>query len=189
MSHANRNTQVNLLGALLFSVLALAHLSLWAQGTQGAESGTSACGPTPTCGEPPQCSLRDVTTQRDTRNCTQTLALGIKFHDPACEADKARVNQMIEIQRQKIQQEYRQCLVAQESHRVQCDVRQSEWETCISKSIPQFPPKTSADRRFLYQRCVRSAGKDEFTNDCCTHLYVADRTTLGVCLTKPTAPR
>lgn len=152
-----------------------------AQPTQPTSAPRLTCGAAPTCSEPQKCESREVLEQRDARNCRRTLVFGMTFFDPACEADKARVNQQVEFARAVAQQEFRQCLVAQESYRVACEVRQSEWENCIAKELPQFPPRTLGDRKFLYQRCTRAGGKDEFTDDCCTHLYVADRSTIGVC--------
>lgn len=142
-----------------------------------------ACGPTPSCAAPPQCVLRELTATRDTRDCTLRIHLIVRIaiSDPACEAEKAAVNQKIEAQRAVFQQDYRQCLVSQDAHRVQCELRQTEWEACIAKAIPQFPPKSLGDRKYLYQRCAKAGGKDEFTSDCCSHLYSADRTTLGLC--------
>lgn len=165
---------------VLLSLLAMP-ASVAAQPTPPASASRSTCGTAPTCSEQPKCESREVPDQRDARNCSKTLVFGMTFNDPACEAEKASVNQKVEFARAVAQQEFRQCLVAQESHRVNCEVRQSEWENCIAKELPQFPPRTLADRKFLYQRCVRTGGKDEFTDDCCTHLYVADRSTMGVC--------
>lgn len=151
------------------------------QSVQAASTPRSTCGAAPTCSEPPKCEAREIPDQRDTRSCQRTLVFGLKFNDPACEANKASVNQKIEFSRAVAQQEYRQCLVSQESHRVGCEVRLSEWENCITKELPQFPPRTLTDRKYLYSRCTRAGGKDEFTDDCCTHLYVADRSAMGVC--------
>lgn len=165
--------------ALLLLSASLATVS--AQPSSAASAPRPACGNAPTCSEPLKCESREVPDQRDTRSCKRNLFFGMTINDPACEADKARVNQKVEFVRAVAQQEFRQCLVAQDSHRVGCEVRQSEWENCIAKELPQFPPRTLADRKFLYQRCTRTGGKDEFTDDCCTHLYVADRSTMGVC--------
>jgi hypothetical protein len=179
---------------LAFSILLLAVYATAsvAQTQRANEPQTPACGNAPICSEPQACKLQDVTQPRDERSCKRTLFFNLQFNDPACEAEKAGFNQRIEFQRAILQQDYRQCLVAQEGHRTQCEVKQSEWEACISRVLTQFPPRSIADRKFLYQRCTRNGGKDEFTNDCCSHLYAADRSTLGVCLSRnqsPNAPR
>lgn len=171
---------------LLF--LCLAAASPEAQPKSSPSSPSAACGNAPVCPAVRACELRQVPDQRDTRDCRRPLFLGIVFTDPACEAAKAQANQMAEAARAVAQQDFRQCLVAQESERVACELRQSEWEKCISKELPQFPPRTPADRRFLYQRCLGNGGKDELTVDCCTHLYVTDRSTLNVCST-PAKPK
>lgn len=176
----------HLTGALLLLYAALVNVA--AQPTQPASAPRSTCGAAPTCSEPLKCESREISDQRDTRSCSRNLIFGMTFNDPTCEADKALVNQKVEFARAVAQQEFRQCLVTQDSHRVSCEVRQSEWENCIAKELPQFPPRTLADRKFLYQRCTRAGGKDEFTDDCCTHLYVADRSTMGVCSPR-TQPR
>ena len=165
--------------ALLLLSVPFANVAAQPLGT--ASASRSTCGVAPTCSEPSKCESREVTDQRDTRDCRWTLIFGMNFNDPACEAAQASINQKVEFMRAVAQQEYRQCLVAQESHRVGCEVRQSEWENCMAKELPQFPPRTLSDRRFLYHRCIRAGGKDEFTEDCCIHLYAADRSTMGVC--------
>jgi hypothetical protein len=174
---------------LLLTAYALAGV---AQTQRVNEPQAPSCGSAPICSEPQACRLQDITQSRDERSCKRTLIFNLQFNDPACEAEKAAFNQRIEFQRAILQQDYRQCLVAQESHRTQCEVKQTEWEACISRVLPQFPPRSVADRKFLYQRCTRNGGRDEFTSDCCTHLYAADRSTLGVCASRnqpPNTPR
>lgn len=172
-------SRLRIADALLLLFVSLG--SVAAQPSPPASTPKVTCGASPICSEQPKCESREIPDQRDTRDCRRTFIFGMKLNDPACEADKARVNQKVEFLRAVAQQEFRQCLVAQDSHRVGCEVRQSEWENCIAKELPQFPPRTLADRKFLYQRCIRTGGKDEFTDDCCTHLYVADRSTIGAC--------
>lgn len=156
----------------------------------GAASPVDACGPMPACPESPSCLLRELSTPRDTRECKRTIDFGFsKFRtdDPSCLAERAANNAKIESERASIQLEHRQCLVLQESNRLKCDSAMSTWEACVSRVLPQFPPKSQADRRFMYQRCAQAGGKDEFTMDCCSHLYTPDRVALGVCQQRTTA--
>lgn len=169
---------------LLVHMFVIAVYTMPAEAQPDAPASGGVCGPAPVCAEPPKCELRDVEDRRDKRNCKKKLIFGLQILDTVCEADKAAANQANEFTRAAAQQEFLQCLVAQESHRVSCAVRQSEWENCIARELPQFPPRSLADRKFLYERCIRAEGKDEFTEDCCTHLYISDRSTMGVCINR-----
>lgn len=148
--------------------------------SQSSPSGQT-CGAASRCSQPPKCEVKKVSEERDTKNCIVRLPFGIQIPNHACMAERAANNQRIETQRAIAEQEYRQCLVAQDALIVQCDLKQTAWENCMSKIIPQFPPKAASDRRFLYNRCTRMNGRDEFTESCCTHLYQSDQQMLGVC--------
>ena len=151
-----------------------------------------ACGSLPVCPTPTQCVLPELSTPRDSRDCSKTIDLiftRLQMEDPVCLADRAANNAKLEGERSALQLEHRRCLAVQDSGRLRCDSSMNEWESCVARVLPQFPPKSPSDRRFLYQRCSQGGGKDEFTSDCCSHLYSTDRAALGVCQPRASAAK
>lgn len=124
-------------------LLAATHLASTAQSVSDASAPTS-CGSQAVCAERPSCVLRELTTPRDVRDCTRSInavVTEIKFTDQGCEAEKAAINQNIEIRRAVLQQEYRQCLVAQQSHSLNCEL----WQACMSTTLPKLAPRPRGD--------------------------------------------
>jgi tetratricopeptide (TPR) repeat protein len=115
------------------------------------------CGAPPICSTPPACSLREVTTSRDSQDCLRSINIpftSITVLDPACEAAKATANRNIEMQRATFQQDYRQCLVAQDTQRLNCEL----WQSCMSVSILKSPPKIRAESLRVLGRSYVDAG-------------------------------
>ena len=180
---ANEEYEVHVLKLIFAIFLSLSFFNSNAQETV-REIASTTCGPSPGCVGLRECELRKFDEQRDTRDCNRKISIifqTIRVHDPACEARKAAQNQELEARRAAAQQDYRQCLVTNDSKKLNCEILQTRWESCISKELPEYPPKSIENRRSLYTWCIALGGKDEFTNECCSHLYTSDKALLGLC--------
>lgn len=162
---------------LIVCLLLVFHLQANAEEEQNK---VVSCPPVPTCADVPQCNKVTLERPRNNRDCRKRI-FGISISDPACEATKAAANASYSKELYNMEAMYRQCLDNQRSIKLKCDIEYTDWEECMSILIESYPPQNVKDRKQLYFRCINKGGKDEFTDDCCSHLYSSDRRHIGVC--------